>query len=193
MAANPFELFDQWFTEVKGTAEVDPISMVISTVTADGKPTSRVVFLKRIVNNVYYFFTNYNSDKSKALTAHPYASLNFHWRLPQHRQVRIEGAVIKASAEISDEYFSTRPRGSQIGAWASPQSQVIRHREELEDKVAAIEKSFENRDVPRPEFWGGWGIVPERMEFWQAGEFRLHQRRLFVKSGNRWTETLLAP
>lgn len=190
---DPLALFDQWYAEVKATPEVEPQSMVISTVDAQNKPHSRVVFLRRIVDGVYYFFTNYNSGKGQSLTERPYASLNFHWRAPEHRQVRIEGSVIKASKEISDEYFNGRPRGSQIGAWSSPQSQKIENRKELEDKIKMFEEKFAGKEIPRPEFWGGFGIIPERMEFWQAGDSRLHHRRLFVKKNNQWEESLLAP
>lgn len=190
---SPFELFDQWFSDVQKTSEIEPNAMVLSTISAEGRPTSRVVLLKRLKDQVFYFFTNYTSDKSKALAANPYAALNFHWRLPSHRQIRIEGKVIKASAEISEEYFRTRPRGSQIGAWASPQSQKIESRAVLEEKVKLFEKQFEHKEVPLPDYWGGWGIVPERMEFWEGKDNRLHVRRLFIKNESQWTESLLAP
>jgi pyridoxamine 5'-phosphate oxidase len=190
---SPLELFEEWFAGALSSSEVEPNAMVLSTVNSEGRPNSRVVLLKRTVEGVYYFFTNYGSDKSQALNEKPYASLNFHWRQPLHRQVRIEGSVIRASREISEEYFHSRPRGSQIGAWASPQSQVIPNRANLEERVKMYEESFKDKEVPLPEFWGGFGVVPERMEFWQAGENRLHTRRLFVKNGKTWQESLLAP
>ena len=201
---DPHEIFERWFDDAKGTALVEPNAMVLSTVDEQGKPSSRVVLLKRIENGVYYFFTNYDSRKSQAIAANPYAALNFHWRLPVHRQVRIEGPVVKASKEISEEYFRSRARGSQIGAWASPQSHKIENRKFLEERVKKIEERFQKQEGPLPENWGGFGVVPERFEFWQEGENRLHHRRLFVKAAGKddgakdgsakaWREDLLAP
>jgi pyridoxamine 5'-phosphate oxidase len=191
---SPFELFDQWYSEAENGGQIEPNALVLSSVKDDGRPSSRVVLLKHIENHVYYFFTNYNSDKAKALIANPFATYNFHWRSPLHRQVRIEGDVIRASREISDNYFKTRPRGSQIGAWSSPQSQPIENRSDLESRVKEFEKQFEGRDVPRPEYWGGFGLKPTRFEFWQEGQSRLHMRRLFVfDSTGKWNESLLAP
>jgi pyridoxamine 5'-phosphate oxidase len=192
--ANPFDLFNKWYAEVNQTTEVEPQSMVVSTVDASGRPSSRVVFLREIIDGVYYFFTNYGSRKSQAIAENPHIAVSFHWRLPEHRQVHIEGTVAKASTEISEAYFRGRPRGSQIGAWASPQSQKIRDRAELEARVKMFEEKFAGRDVPLPEFWGGFGIVPERFEFWQAGEYRLHTRRVFTKTAkNTWEEILVSP
>lgn len=191
---SPISLFQQWYAEAEKAQQIEPNAMVLSTIRSDQRPTSRLVLLKHIQDETFYFFTNYNSQKSKALFEHRFASYNFHWRLPLHRQVRMEGEVFKASAEISDMYFKTRPRGSQIGAWSSPQSQKIKNREELEKLVAQFEKQFEGRDVPRPEYWGGFGLKPDRIEFWQEGEFRLHTRREFVlTASHQWEESLLAP
>ncbi len=190
---SPISLFQDWYSQAEKAGQVEPNAFVLSTIRADDRPTSRVVLLKHTEDNTFYFFTNYNSDKSKALLQCRFASYNFHWRLPFHRQVRMEGEVFKASDAISDMYFKTRPRGSQIGAWSSPQSQPIQNREELEQKVADIENKFKGKDVPRPEFWGGFGLKPDRIEFWQEGEFRLHTRRLFVLKKGQWQETLLAP
>ncbi len=190
----PFELFEKWYGEAESGGENEPYTMVVSSVQENGRPSSRVVYLKQTVDQTYYFFTNYNSEKSKAFAANPFASYNFHWRKPQHRQVRIEGDIVRASREISDAYFNTRPRGSQIGAWSSPQSQKIENRSELEKRVKEFEKQFLGRDVPRPEYWGGFGLKPTRFEFWQEGEFRLHTRRLFVLDATgKWSESLLAP
>lgn len=190
---SPFVLFQDWFTQAEKGGQIEPNALVLSCLSKKGGPTSRVVLLKHTEQDVYYFFTNYNSDKAQSLLAHPMACFNFHWRSPLHRQIRIEGNIIKASPEISDMYFKTRPRGSQIGAWASPQSQKIQNREELEKRVAEFEKQFQGRDVPRPEYWGGFGLKPQRFEFWQEGEFRLHTRRLFVLENEKWQESLLAP
>jgi pyridoxamine 5'-phosphate oxidase len=191
---SPFSLFQTWYSEAEKAQQIEPNAMVLSTIRADGRPSSRVVLLKHTEDQTFYFFTNYNSEKSKALFENKWACLNFHWRNPFHRQIRMEGEIFKASSEISDMYFKTRPRGSQIGAWSSPQSQKIQNREELEQRVAEYEKKFAGRDVPRPEYWGGFGIKPDRFEFWQEGDFRLHTRRLFIlNKSNQWEESLLAP
>ena len=191
--SNPFDLFNEWFAEAENGGQIEPNAMVLSTLREGQRPTSRVVLLKHIEDQTLYFFTNYNSDKSKTLTAHKWASFNFHWRLPLHRQIRMEGEVFMASEKISDDYFSTRPRGSQIGAWASPQSQQIENRQELEKRVAEYEKQFNGRDVPRPQYWGGFGLKADRIEFWQEGESRLHTRCLFVLNDGAWNQSLLAP
>jgi pyridoxamine 5'-phosphate oxidase len=190
---SPFVLFQDWYTQAEKSGQIEPNAFVLSSLSKNGGPTSRVVLLKHTEQDVYYFFTNYNSNKAQSLSAQTAACFNFHWRSPFHRQIRIEGNIIKASPEISDRYFKTRPRGSQIGAWASPQSQKIQNREELEKRVAEFEKQFQGRDVPRPEYWGGFGLKPQRFEFWQEGEFRLHTRRLFVLENDKWQESLLAP
>ncbi len=207
---SPFSLFTEWYQAAEKGGQVEPNAFVLSSVQENGRPTSRVVLLKHTEDETYYFFTNYNSNKAKTLLANPFASFNFHWRSPLHRQVRIEGDILRASAKISDDYFNTRPRGSQIGAWSSPQSQKIESRSDLETRVQEFEKQFAGRDIPRPEYWGGFGLKPTRFEFWQEGEFRLHNRRLFVpqllgsptsqSAGSsasqpkvQWTECLLAP
>lgn len=193
---SPFELFTQWYQEAEMGGQVEPNALVLSSVQETGRPSSRVVLLKHTQDQTYYFFTNYNSNKSKTLLLNPFASFNFHWRLPFHRQVRIEGDIVRASKEISDGYFKTRPRGSQIGAWASPQSQKIESRADLEARVQQFEKQFADREIPRPEYWGGFGLKPTKFEFWQEGEYRLHTRRLFEispQSSAQWTESLIAP
>lgn len=194
MDNNPYELFQNWYNLACGTGIKEPNAMVLSTVTTDGHPASRVVLLKRIIENKLYFFTNYESRKAKQIDQHPQVSLLFHWHEPIHRQIRIEGIAGKSSREISQEYFSTRPRGSQIGAWASPQSHNIVDHDELKDRFQQIEKRFEGAEVPCPEFWGGFEIVPTKFEFWQSGEDRLHSRWLYTQdaSGN-WVKNLLAP
>lgn len=191
---NPLKLFEEWFSEAEKGGQIEPNSFVVSSIRADGTPSSRVVLLKQIEDGALYFFTNYNSEKAKSLLKNPKTCFNFHWRNPLHRQVRAEGEVFKASHLISDTYFKSRPRGSQIGAWASPQSQPIHDRADLEKRVRDFEKQFLGRDVPRPEYWGGFGLKPNRWEFWQEGESRLHSRRLFVlNSEQQWEESLLAP
>ena len=195
---SPFDLFNDWYQAAEKGGQVEPNAFVLSSVQDSGRPSSRVVLLKHTEAQTYYFFTNYNSNKAKTLSAKPVASFNFHWRSPLHRQIRIEGDIVRATEKISDDYFKTRPRGSQIGAWASPQSQKIENRSDLEKRVLDFEKQFAGRDIPRPEYWGGFGLKPTRFEFWQEGEYRLHTRRLFVfetsgSSKGQWTESLLAP
>jgi len=191
--SSPFAIFEQWFVAAEQAKVIEPNAMVLSTVDSQNRPSSRVVLFKRFHEEVLYFFTNYNSQKSQQLEKNPAVCVNFHWREPSHRQIRIEGKIVKASKQISDDYFATRARGSQLGAWASPQSQVIASREELEKRVAEIEKKFAGKDVPRPEFWGGWGMVPSRFEFWQEGESRLHSRMVYEKQGDEWKTSLLGP
>ncbi len=195
---SPFDLFSEWYQAAEKGGQVEPNAMVLSSVQENGRPTSRLVLLKHTEDQIYYFFTNLNSNKAKALVANPFASYNFHWRNPFHRQVRIEGDIVRATPEISDGYYKTRPRGSQIGAWASPQSQKIESRADLELRVKEFESQFAGRDIPRPEYWGGFGLKPTRFEFWQEGDFRLHTRRLFVPElsgplAKQWNESLLAP
>jgi pyridoxamine 5'-phosphate oxidase len=191
--SNPFAIFEQWYMAAEEAKIIEPNAMVLSTVDSDHRPHSRVVLFKRFHEEVLYFFTNYNSEKSKQLEKNPYAALNFHWREPAHRQIRIEGKITKASEQISDDYFATRGRGSQIGAWSSPQSQPIKSREELEKLVEENEKRFAGKNVPRPPFWGGWGLVATKFEFWEAGENRLHTRMVYEKIGDSWESGLLGP
>lgn len=190
---DPFQLFNEWYEQTVASGAKEPYAFVLSTVNTAGEPRSRVVLWRRLVNNVFYFFTNYSSDKSLEIGAKNRVAMNFHWREPFHRQVRIQGRIQKASASISDEYFSTRPRGSQIGAWASPQSRVITNRFELEQKVNEVEEAFKDRPVTRPEFWGGFGIEPDYIEFWQEGESRLHQRTVYELVDKKWQLKTLAP
>lgn len=191
--SSPFQVFEKWFVAAEEAKVIEPNAMVLSTIDEKNRPASRVVLFKRFHEEVMYFFTNYNSVKSKQMEKNQNVAANFHWRAPFHRQVRIEGTVKKASKEISDDYFKTRPRGSQIGAWSSPQSQPIENREQLEKLVAEFEKKFDGKDVPRPEFWGGWGIVPTKFEFWEEGESRLHTRMVYEKQGDEWKTILLGP
>lgn len=193
LGENPFLVFNDWFNAAEKAGVTEPNAMVLSSLGADQMPASRVVLLKDVQDEVFYFFTNYNSTKSQEMLKNPRVAINFHWRLPFHRQIRIQGQVQKATAEISDEYFSTRPRGSQIGAWSSPQSQKITGRQQIEDIVKTFEKKFEGQTVPRPEFWGGFGITASSFEFWQEGEFRLHTRWKYTKSAQGWKSELLAP
>lgn len=189
---NPVRFFGQWLEDAIKTAVTEPTAMVVSTIGADGYPQSRVVLLKTISDNGFTFFTNYISLKGRSLEQYPKAALLFFWSELQ-RQVRITGDVSKVSQDISESYFSTRPRGSQIGAWASIQSKVVPSREYLEEKFREIEKKFEGREVSIPENWGGYLLKPIRFEFWQGRESRLHDRIFYELGENGWQISRLAP
>lgn len=190
LAAGPIEQFRRWFDEAT-RAEVEiPEAMGLTTV-SNGCPSSRIVLLKG-VDSGFVFFTNYTSRKSRELARDVRAALLFHW-MAMERQVRIEGQVERVSAAESDAYFATRPRGSQVGAWASPQSQVIESREELEQAAKKIAERFEGSEVPRPPLWGGFRLVPDSVEFWQGRQDRLHDRLRYRKDGERWIVERLAP
>ncbi len=191
--SSPFDVFNKWYHDAEKANVLEPYAFVLSTVNERGEPRSRVVLWRRFIDNAFYFFTNYTSDKGQEIDHFKKVAMNFHWRQPMHRQVRVQGEIFKATPEISDEYFSTRPRGSQIGAWSSPQSRTINGRADLEKLVAQFEDRFKDQTVPRPEFWGGFGISPDYFEFWEEGESRLHKRRVFTLTHNVWVEKTIAP
>jgi len=166
--------------------------MSLATVSAEGKPSGRIVLLRGVDDRGFVFYTNYNSRKSKELEATPHAALTFFW-LGLERQVRIEGQVSRVSPEESDAYFQTRPRGSQIGALASPQSEFLKSREALEENVSKVTASFEGKEIPRPSHWGGYRIQPHRIEFWDNRSNRLHDRIVYIANNNGWTVERLAP
>jgi pyridoxamine 5'-phosphate oxidase len=190
---DPVAQFQRWFDDAVADGLPLPEAMSLSTITAEGKPTARMVLLKKVDAQGFVFFTNYNSAKARELAANPNASLVFFW--PQlERQVRVEGVVSKTSAAESREYFASRPRGSQIGAWASPQSEVIPGREVLEQRRAELEDVYRDREIPWPEHWGGYCLKPERIEFWKGRRDRLHDRILYVRQPDEsWTIQRLAP
>ena len=192
----PFELFADWFEIAQKENDFEPTQMTLATLSEDGIPSARVVLLKKYNEQGLCFFTNYNSGKAKDLAFCGKASVVFHWEKPFHRQIRVRGLVEKLTAEESQDYFSTRARGSQLGAWASPQSQPIKNRQELESLVKGVEEQFPFSDpVPCPDFWGGYRLVPLQFEFWQAGEHRLHDRRRFERAdqSSSWSSQRLAP
>jgi pyridoxamine 5'-phosphate oxidase len=189
---DPFDLFDRWYREAREAGIYLPEAMTLATATPDGRPSSRLVLLKRHDARGFVFYTNYESRKAEELERNPQAALTFHWPVLQ-RQVRIEGTAAKVAPEESDGYFRTRPRGSRIGAWASPQSSPIDGRTALMEQVAEIERRFEGEDVPRPAFWGGYRVAPETIEFWQGRANRLHDRFLFTQGDGGWSVTRLAP
>ncbi|NGM61996.1 pyridoxamine 5'-phosphate oxidase [Sphingobacterium sp. SGG-5] len=190
---NPISQFTIWFEQAIQAKVTEPTAMVLSTISAIGFPSSRVVLLKDVKEDGFSFFTNFKSQKGQDLQLNNRASLLFFWPELQ-RQVRIEGFVERLSEEDSDEYFASRPRGSQIGAWASPQSQAIENRTHLEELVVQQERSFSDRpDVPRPPFWGGFFVRPVRFEFWQGRSSRLHDRIAYQKEDVQWKINRLAP
>ncbi len=173
--ADPFRLFDQWLEEAKESEPNDPTAMALASVGADGMPSLRMVLLKGADADGFVFYTNYESRKGGELLDHPKAALLFHWK-SRRRQVRVEGTVSRVSDEEADAYFASRPKQSQIGAWASQQSRPLEGRLELEKRVALYAAKFALGKVPRPPYWSGFRVTPLAFEFWQDGAFRLHDR-----------------
>ena len=193
LSADPVQQFQQWLDEAIAFGITEPYAMCLSTVGKESKPSSRIVLLRGLNENGFEFFTNYESSKGFDIQTNPFVSLNFLW-LDQARQVRIEGKAQKLSQERSDEYFNSRPEESKISAWASPQSRVLKTREELEKLVSEKEAMFKNNKIPKPDFWGGYVVIPELIEFWQGRENRLHDRfRYLVLSDGTWKIERLAP
>ena len=190
---DPFKQFQRWFDEARAKVSPLPEAMTLATATTDGKPSARLVLLKQVDERGFVFYTNYRSSKARDLEANPLAALVLYW--PQlERQVRVEGTVTRTSAAESEEYFRTRPRDSQIGALASPQSEVIPNRDVLEQRLAELEEEYRGREVERPEHWGGYRLNPERIEFWKGRPGRLHDRLLYERQPDgRWTIKRLAP
>lgn len=190
--AEPIGLFIDWLGDAKGTEPNDPNAMALSTVDADGAPDSRMVLLKDVDARGLTFYSNRESAKGLDLAAHPRAALLFHWK-SLRRQVRVRGRVEPVSAAEADAYFASRARESRIGAWASDQSRPLESRAALETAVARETARFEGAEVPRPERWTGWRLVPDCVEFWRDRPFRLHDRLRFDRSGHDWVRTRLWP
>jgi pyridoxamine 5'-phosphate oxidase len=190
---DPIKQFQLWFDDAIAEKLPMPDAMSLATVTPDGRPTSRMVLLKQVDAEGFVFFTNYQSSKARQLEINPYAALVFYW--PQlERQVRVEGKVAKTSAEESAAYFRTRPRESQIGAWASPQSEVISARDVLEQRAHELAEQYCDRDIECPAYWGGFRLTPDRIEFWKGRVGRLHDRILYeLQPDGTWTIKRLAP
>ena len=188
----PWELFSSWFEIARNAKILEPNAMILSTVTQDGQPTSRVVLLKDFDQSGLVFFTNYLSQKGEQLAHNPRASILFWWESLQ-RQIRIEGVVVKIGEEESDTYFQSRPYGSRLGAWVSEQSQRIVDRTVLEKRQIEFEKKFAEGNVPRPDHWGGYRLTPNKFEFWQGRSNRLHDRLLYQMQQDAWTRARLAP
>ena len=189
---DPIDLFGEWFEAATESGILLPESMALATCTPDGRPSARMVLLKGFDARGFVFYTNYGSRKAAELTENPHAALVMHWAVLQ-RQVRIEGTVEKVTEEESAAYFKTRGRGSRIGAWASQQSSVLEERKTLEERVKDYEKQFDGVEVPLPPFWGGFRVAPARIEFWQGRANRLHDRLVFVQSGDGWETMRLYP
>ena len=191
---DPVAQFGLWINQAIAAGLPEPNTMTLATVGLDGGPIQRVVLLKIYDSRGFVFFTNYDGAKAEQIAANPHVSLHFLWE-PLERQVSIRGIVEKSSAEESLAYFHRRPRGSQLGAWASPQSQVIPSREVLESNLAEVTRKFGDGEIPLPPFWGGYRVVPESFEFWQGGKDRLHDRFVYSRktTGQPWEITRLAP
>ena len=191
---DPLEQFRTWYAEAEQAGLVEPNAMTVATVDADGRPSARYVLLRGLdAEHGFQFFTNLQSAKARDLASRPAAALTFGW-LDLHRQVRVAGPVAELPAAFSDAYWAARPRASRIGAWASPQSEVLADRDALDRLVAEVEGRFPGDDVPRPPFWGGFGVRPETVEFWQGRRSRLHDRlRYRLGAEGAWVVERLAP
>ena len=192
--SNPIEQFDIWFQQALNADLIEPNAMTLATATPDGKPTARIVLLKGVSERGFVFYTNYESQKGQQLIANPYAALVFLWDKLE-RQIRIEGKVEKLTESESAQYFHSRPKASQLGAWASDQSRVIPNREVLEQKLADLEEQYsDDATVPLPEHWGGFRVVPNRIEFWQGRPSRLHDRLVYdLQADGNWSIKRLSP
>jgi pyridoxamine 5'-phosphate oxidase len=191
--ADPLCQFMRWFSDAESAGEPEAQGMVLATVDAQGRPSARMVLLRGLDSSGFIFYTNSNSRKAREMDVNPHVALVFHWQKLE-RQVRIEGKIERAPDDVADAYFRTRPRGSQLGAWASPQSETISGRAELEARIAEIETRFGEGPIPRPPFWGGYRVVPERIEFWQGRVSRLHDRFCYQRQeGDAWAIVRLAP
>ena len=190
---SPFKQFDKWFQQALAAGLPEPNAMTLATATSDGKPSARVVLLKGFDERGFVFFTNYESRKGRELSTNPHAALVFYW-IELERQVCISGQVSRVSAEESEDYFRSRPVGSQLGAWASQQSLVVSDRKTLEDRLEKLTQEYQSNPIPLPPYWGGYRLAPVMLEFWQGRPNRLHDRlRYSLQSGDQWLIERLCP
>lgn len=189
---NPMEMLQLWVNNAIDAKALEPNAMTLSTVSVEGKPSSRVLLLKELRAEGLVFFSNYISRKGEQLAANKYVAINFIWH-ELERQVRVEGVTRRLSEEESNAYFQMRPRDSRIGAWASPQSQIIPDRQYLDNEVEKYLALFEDKEIPKPPFWGGYLVIPTLFEFWQGRKNRLHDRIQYLKEDHRWMISRLAP
>ena len=192
LSQEPLEQFEHWFAEAKRAGVEVPEAMTLATADGEGVPSARMVLLKSAGEDGFVFYTGYSSRKSEELEQNPRAALVFYWR-PLGRQVRVEGSVERVPEAESDAYFATRPRGSQLAAWASQQSRTLRSREELDRRYAELEREYEDREVPLPPHWGGYRLRPEAIEFWEHRENRLHDRLRYTRAREGWKVERLSP
>ena len=190
---NPFDLFKAWMEEAKKSEPNDPNAVNVATVDSAGQPDNRVVLLKGLTDTSFIFYTNLESKKSKDLKGNPKASMCFHWK-SLLRQIRIQGSVELVDSKTADEYYNSRPYGSRIGAWASSQSEVMKHRDEFENKIKEFKEKYpDENNVPRPAHWSGWALTPYKIEFWKDVKNRLHQRLCYSRLGQAWSKEILYP
>ncbi len=190
----PIAAFEKWLQQAVSAGCSEPTAMTLATASKLGVPSARIVLFKGLRGEAFRFFTNYQSPKAHDLIENPIASLVFFWSAQSfQRQIRVFGSIEKLSEKESTEYFHSRARGSQIGAWASPQSQKVKSREALEEFIKEYEKKFDGKTVDRPPYWGGFVLNPEKIEFWEGREFRVHERFLFEKINSNWIKNRLAP
>jgi len=191
---DPIKLFEEWFNEAKKTESNDPNAVALGTANKQGIPSVRMVLLKGFSDNGFVFYTNLNSKKSSDINSNPNASMCFHWK-SLLRQIRIVGNIQSVSDEEADEYYNSRAYGSRIGAWASNQSSILNNRDELYESINVYKKKFPDlNNVPRPNYWSGWNLSPNEIEFWLDGENRIHQRLKYIRTEkNNWKKILLSP
>ena len=194
VVSNPIEQFQIWFQQALDADTIEPNAMTLATASTDGKPSARIVLLKGVSDRGFVFYTNYKSKKGQELIANPHAALVFLWQKLE-RQVRIEGRVEQLSVSESTEYFHSRPKASQLGAWASDQSRIIPHREVLEHRLAELQDKYsDDAEIPLPENWGGFRVIPQRIEFWQGRPSRLHDRLVYdLQEDSSWSIARLSP
>ena len=194
LSAEILDTFNTLLAEAQASTDPEPTAMTVATVGKAGRPSARTVLLKGLDERGFVFYTNFDSCKGRQLAANPQAALLFHWKMIREGvQVKIEGSVEPVTAGEADAYFNSRPRPSQIGAWASLQSQTLASREEFERRIDEMEKRFEDQPVPRPPHWSGFRIVPELVEFWYGARYRLHERQRYERVNGEWNQRMLYP